>query len=233
MFSKTITESDDFTDMPLSTQALYFHLNMTADDDGFINNAKRIQRMIGASDDDIKLLWAKNYIIPFESGVVAVRDWNIHNCIKKDRYKPTLYQVEKAKLEEMDPKWIQTGSKMDPKWIQSGSKMDPQDRLGKDSIDKDSIDKEREENSFPTHEKIIDFCNSENLNFINPDIFYNHYQARAWRYPDGTLISDWKAEMRKWNAKDKEKKKQTKNDFSGRNNSYGDSLYADVSTLEV
>ncbi len=221
MFSKTITESDDFTDMPLSTQALYFHLNMTADDDGFINNSKRIQRMIGASDDDIKLLWAKNYIIPFESGVVAVRDWNIHNYIQKDRYKPTLYQAEKAQLAQ------------NKACIQSVYKMYPQDRLGKDSIDKDSIDKEREENNFPTHEKIIDFCNSENLNFINPDIFYNHYQARAWRYPDGTPISDWKAEMRKWNAKDKEKKKQTKNDFSGRNNSYGDSLYSDVSTLEV
>ena len=95
MFAKTIIDSDAFIDMPLSTQALYFHLSMRADDDGFINNPKKIMRMIGASDDDFKLLCLKKFIIPFDSGIVVIKHWKIHNYIQKDRYKPTVYSEEK------------------------------------------------------------------------------------------------------------------------------------------
>lgn len=98
MFSKTIIDSDIFLDMPLSTQALYFHLSMRADDDGFVNNPRKIQRMIGCGDDDIKLLIAKKFIIPFESGVCVIKHWRIHNYIRNDRYKPTMYQEEKGQL---------------------------------------------------------------------------------------------------------------------------------------
>ena len=98
MFSKQITDSDAFLDMPLSTQALYFHLGMAADDDGFINAPKRIQRMVGGSDDDFKLLIAKNFIIPFESGVVVIKHWKINNYIRSDRYKETAYLEEKSML---------------------------------------------------------------------------------------------------------------------------------------
>ena len=98
MFAKTIIDSDAFVDMPLSTQALYFHLSMRADDDGFINNPKRIQRMIGCADDDLKLLIAKRFILPFDSGVVVIKHWKIHNYIRNDRYKETVYQDEKAQL---------------------------------------------------------------------------------------------------------------------------------------
>ena len=92
MFAKTIIDSDAFLDMPLSAQALYFHLSMRADDDGFINNPKKIQRVIGGSDDDLKLLIAKRFLLPFESGVVVIKHWKIHNFIRTDRYKPTVYQ---------------------------------------------------------------------------------------------------------------------------------------------
>lgn len=98
MFAKTIIDSDAFIDMPLSTQALYFHLSMRADDDGFINNPKKIQRMIGCADDDLKLLIAKRFILPFDSGVVVIKHWKIHNYIRNDRYKETVYQDEKAQL---------------------------------------------------------------------------------------------------------------------------------------
>lgn len=98
MFAKTIIDSDAFLDMPLSSQSLYFHLSMRADDDGFLNNPKKVQRMIGASDDDLKLLIAKKFLIPFESGVVVIKHWKIHNYIQKDRYKPTVYAEEKAQL---------------------------------------------------------------------------------------------------------------------------------------
>ena len=99
MFAKTIVDSDAFLDMPLSSQALYFHLSMRADDDGFINNPKKIQRMIGCGDDDLKLLMAKRFILVFESGVIVIKHWRMHNYIRADRYKPTIYQDEMSKLE--------------------------------------------------------------------------------------------------------------------------------------
>lgn len=104
MFAKTIIDSDAFLDMPLSSQSLYFHLSMRADDDGFLNNPKKIQRMIGASDDDLRLLIAKKFLLPFESGVVVIKHWRIHNYIQKDRYKPTVYAEEKAQLRMKDNK---------------------------------------------------------------------------------------------------------------------------------
>lgn len=102
MFTQKIIDSDPFLDMPLSTQALYFHLNMRADDDGFVNNPKRIQRTIGASEDDLKLLIAKRFLIGFECGVIVIKHWRMHNTLRKDRYNPTQYQDELAMLEVKD-----------------------------------------------------------------------------------------------------------------------------------
>ena len=99
MFTQKIIDSDAFLDMPLTTQSLYFHLNMRADDDGFINNPKRIQRTIGASDDDLKLLIAKRFVICFENGVIVIKHWRMHNTLRKDRYNPTTYQDQLALLE--------------------------------------------------------------------------------------------------------------------------------------
>lgn len=98
MFSKTITNSDSFLDMPKSSQALYFHLNMSADDEGFIDSPKMIMRMIGAAEDDMKLLIIKNFIIEFDKGLVVVKDWRIHNTIRKDRIKPTIHTEEFKRL---------------------------------------------------------------------------------------------------------------------------------------
>lgn len=98
MFSKQIIDSDAFLDMPLSSQALYFHLNMRADDDGFVNNPRKIQRMICCGEDDLKLLIAKKFVIPFESGVCVIKHWLIHNYIRKDTYKETVYTDEKMML---------------------------------------------------------------------------------------------------------------------------------------
>lgn len=130
MFAKTIIDSDAFLDMPLSAQALYFHLSMRADDDGFINNPKKIQRMIGASDDDCKLLILKRFIITFESGVIVIKHWKIHNYIQKDRYKPTIYQEERNKLAVKE-------NKAYTECIQNAYNLDTQDRLelGKDSLE--------------------------------------------------------------------------------------------------
>ena len=137
MFSKKITETDLFLDMPMSAQCLYFHLNMSADDDGFIGNAKTIRRMIGASEDDLKLLLAKEFLIPFDNGVVVIKDWKIHNYIQKDRYNETIYKDEKSTLIENENKQYQRLDHMDTQCIQNVSSTDTQVRLGKDRLGKD------------------------------------------------------------------------------------------------
>lgn len=98
MISKRVVDSDEFLEMPLSAQALYFHLCARADDDGFINNARRIQRDCGANEDDARILIAKRFLIAFDSGVIVIKHWKLHNYIPKDRYKPTAYQEEFATL---------------------------------------------------------------------------------------------------------------------------------------
>lgn len=145
MFAKTIIDSDAFLDMPLSTQSLYFHLSMRADDDGFINNPKKIQRMVGCGDDDLKLLMAKRFILVFDSGVIVIKHWKIHNYIRNDRYKPTLYQEEKAELAEKNSKAytfktevIESENHLGiPDDNRIGYQMDTQVRLGKDRLVKD------------------------------------------------------------------------------------------------
>lgn len=155
MIAKTIIDSDLFLDMPMSTQCLYFHLNMRADDDGFINNPKKIQRMIGCNDDDIKLLIAKNFIIPFESGVVVIKHWKIHNYIRMDRYKETLYKEEKSQLVTDKSKEYILGR---PDDIPLVDQRFTQDRLGKDRLGKDNI---------PTKEECVNKYVSEKLSFMS------------------------------------------------------------------
>lgn len=127
MFSPQIVGSDAFLDMPISTQALYFHLGMYADDDGFIN-PKKIMRMAGASDDDLKILLAKRFALAFEDGIVVIKHWLINNLIQGDRYRPTIYE-ENKKLIKIKENRVYT---------ESVNKMLPQYRLGKDRLGKDS-----------------------------------------------------------------------------------------------
>ncbi len=140
MFAKTIIDSDAFIDMPLSAQALYFHLSMRADDDGFVNSPKRIQRMIGAADDDMKLLVAKSFLIPFESGIVVIKHWKIHNYIRGDRKKQTVHSDEMLLLETKENGVYELSvSQMSVKCQSNVSQMSAQDRLGKDRLGKDRL----------------------------------------------------------------------------------------------
>ena len=102
MFSKQITTSDAFVEMPVSSQLLYFHLNMEADDDGFVANHKRLMRMLNVSEDDLKILLAKRFILAFESGVIVIKHWLLHNAVRKDMYKETQYLDEKKCLQIKD-----------------------------------------------------------------------------------------------------------------------------------
>ena len=139
MFAKTIVLSDAFLDMPMSARCLYFTLGMLADDDGFINAPRSIMRQCGASDDDMKLLLAKKFVLAFESGVIVIKHWRMNNYLQKDRYTETKYKDEKALLFLDENNAYTTNETM---YTQS---MYTQDRLGKVRIDKDSIGKDIEE----------------------------------------------------------------------------------------
>ena len=129
MFSLDVVNTDLFLDMPVSAQCLYFHLGMRADDDGFIASPKQIMRMATCTQDDMKILVSKGFVIPFESGIVVIRHWKQHNYIQSDRYRKTKYTEEKDRLELKDNVYV-----LDTERIQSSSKADTQYRLSKDIV---------------------------------------------------------------------------------------------------
>ena len=142
MFSKVIIDSDEFLEMPVSARLLYFDLGMRADDDGFVQ-PKRIMQMIGASDDDLRVLIAKNFLIPFEKrGVIVITHWNENNYIQKDRYKATIFTEEKGLLSVDENDFYL----LNKECIQNGYKLDTQVRLGKVRLGKESIGKDSKEN---------------------------------------------------------------------------------------
>lgn len=135
MFSLDVVDTDTFLDMPASTQALYFHLGMRADDDGFVASPRKITTMVNCSNDDLKLLLSKGFIIPFDSGVCLVRDWKINNNIRTDRYKPTQYLTERNTVETTkNGAYILSGI---PNDNQMSYQRYTQVRLGKDRLGKD------------------------------------------------------------------------------------------------
>lgn len=203
MFAKTIIDSDAFIDMPLSTQALYFHLSMRADDDGFINNARKIQRMIGASDDDMKVLWMKRFIIPFDSGVVVIKHWKIHNYIRNDRYKPTVYAEEKAMLTSKENgAYTEADTIGIPSDNQAVYQMDTQVRVGKDSLVKDSLGQgsvveDKADTSTPSLQQIKNYVTKHNLN-VDPDRFFSYYNKTNWKTTKGNPVN-WQDKLQEWN----------------------------------
>lgn len=125
MFNNSVLDTDAFLDLPLSTQALYFHLNLRADDDGFISNPKRIQQYIGASEDDLKLLVLKSFVIAFDDGVIVIKHWRMHNTIRNDRYQPTNFQEDLALLGIKENKaYTLNVSKVETEYIPNGNQME-------------------------------------------------------------------------------------------------------------
>ena len=143
MFAKTIIDSDAFLDMPQSSQCLYFHLSMRADDEGFVNNPKKIQRMVGASEDDLKILIAKNFIIPFDSGIVVIKHWYIHNYIRADRLVKTKYQDERAQLVLKENNAYTLAAPCQADVRQMSGRCQADDGIDKNRLDKSRLDKNR------------------------------------------------------------------------------------------
>ena len=201
MFAKTIIDSDEFLDMPLSAQSLYFHLSMRADDDGFVNSPKRIQRMIGASEDDMKLLIAKSFVLIFDTGIIVIKHWRINNYIQNDRYKPTMYTDERSMLSLKDNnEYILEGE-----CIQNGYIADTQYRLGKDSKGKDSKGESKKRFSPPSVDEVSAYITEKGYD-IDPEAFVDFYASKGWKVGNQTM-KDWQAAVRTWVRRDKDDKK--------------------------
>lgn len=217
MFAKTIIDSDAFMNMPLSAQALYFHLSMRADDEGFINNPKKIQRMVGAADDDMNVLILRRFILPFDSGVVVIKHWRIHNYIRGDRLKPTVYTEEKAQIEcknngaytEIHTADNQVTDKCQAVGIPSDNQMSTncqavgRPRLGKYSIGKYSVVVD-----LLTEEEYSELC--ELIGKSDCDYYIERVKAFKEKAPEATF--NVKATILKWHREDmvgNDKSKQT------------------------
>ena len=201
MFAKTIVLSDAFLDMPMSARCLYFTLGMLADDDGFVNSPKSIMRQVGASIDDMNILLARKFILAFESGVIVIKHWRIHNYIQKDRYKGSKYIEEKRTL-AVDENGAYT------ECIHDVSIPDTQVRLGKVSLGKvnnigdipqaESPPSAKKRTVFkpPTIEEVRAYC-LERGNSVDAERWHNHYIANGWMVGKTKMV-DWKAAVRTW-----------------------------------
>ena len=210
MFTMKIIDSDAFLDMPLSAQALYFHLNMRADDDGFVNNPRKIQRMLGCAEDDLKLLVAKRFVIGFEKGVIVIKHWRMHNTLRKDRYNPTQYQ-EELKMLALKPNNSYTenpvGNQLATDWQPNGNQLATQYSIDKVSIDKKSI----EEAVKPARHK---YGNYKNVLLSDDDLeklkseFPKDWESRIERLSEyiassGKSYKNHLATIRSWARKEK------------------------------
>ena len=220
MFSKTILSSDKFLDLPLSAQALYFHICLQADDDGFVNCVNKIQRMLAATKADINLLVEKGFLIDLKDNIFVVTHWKVHNRIQNDRYKKTIYLEKKAQIRELDtrvytldPEWNQNGTKADPERIQNGSKAEPQVRE-----EKVSRCQHREERIVPgsggtntlngktrfippSIDEVKAYCREMKYD-IDTDKFWNYYESNGWMVGKNSM-KNWKASVRTWLQRDK------------------------------
>ena len=165
MFSRDVVMTDDFLDLPPTTKALYFFLNLEADDDGFVGNPKTIMRLVGTTKEDMKLLIEGNYVLLFNSGVVVITDWTEHNSIRKDRKKPTRFAEEMQQIALVEGNKYQWLSDVQPTDNQLTTKCQTngcigEDRIGEDRIGEDRGGEVREEKQLtPTTPFNQDFAN--------------------------------------------------------------------------
>ena len=200
MFAKTIVTSDAFLDMSPTARCLYFTLAMFADDDGFVNNPKSIMRQTGATVDDMNLLITKKFVLAFDSGVIVIKHWRIHNYIQSDRYHATKYQDEKSLLDVDENKaYTMSVVKLDTPCIQDVSKADTEVRLGK-SKSKDRLVKHIRNQIPPTREMVSEYI-AENHYRVDADAFMDYYESKGWLVGK-TKMKDWQATVRNWNRKE-------------------------------
>lgn len=249
MFSKKIIDTDWFMDMPASTQNLYFHLSMRADDDGFVASPKRIIKLIGATEDDYKILIAKKFVIPFESGVCVITDWRINNYLRNDRYTETIYKDEKNSL-VLDEKGkynlgIPSGIPLvDPVYTLSNSNNINNNSnkmvVGEEKEEEPTlIEKEEKKHKYGEFKKVL--LTDEELEKLNKE-FGEGKTQKAITYLDeyiemkGTKYKSHYLAMRKWVfSAVEENESKTKKDFSERQytkNEY-EKMFTNINEIKI
>lgn len=215
MFTMKIVDSDAFLDMPLSAQCLYFHLNMRADDDGFVSNPRKVMRIIGANENDLTILFAKRFILGFEDGVIVIKHWRMHNTISQNRYHETAFKEEKSSLllksngsysfdEGVaidDTKLLET--QVADKRLTSGLQVADPDLDLDLGIDKDLKEKEKKKKSRfapPSVDEVRAYCLERN-NSVDPEAFVDFYESKGWKVGSNPM-KDWKAAVRTWEKRE-------------------------------
>lgn len=237
MFSLSVIDTDKFTEMPVSSQALYFHLGMHGDDDGFVVSPKKIARGIGCGNDDLKILISKGFILPFDSGVIVITDWAIHNTLKNDRYHETVCLTERAQIRKNSAGRWEFGTNLEPTRNQTVSALEPEHNITEHNITEHSkesakaLKKKRGQAAPrprfvpPSVDEVKAYC-TERGNSISPEAFIDFYTANGWTQGSGKKIVDWKAAVRTWERRDKEKpRQQYSDDNSWRNRARTDEEY--------
>lgn len=199
MFSLAVVDTDKFLDMSSSAQALYFHLGMHGDDDGFVSSPKKIARVAGCNDDDLRLLAAKGFVIPFDSGVVVITDWRIHNTLKNDRYHETVYQEEKAKIDMLPNGKYALSSNAVPECIQDGSGVESEHNVTQPNVTKPSkegTDKPSTRFCPPSVEAVKAYCDEKGYH-IDAEQFVAFYEAKGW-YIGKNKMKNWKQALVTW-----------------------------------
>ena len=198
MFAKTIVLSDAFLDMPLGARCLYMTMGMLADDDGFVNNPKSIMRQSGSSEDDLKILIAKKFIIPFESGVIVIKHWRINNYLQKDRYNETKYLEEKSTL-QIDEKGAYTSN------VYTDSVYTGKDRLGKDRLDNSISEPKPRKHKYGEYKHVL--LTDEEMEKLKHDYPQVHIPGVIKQLDEGIELKGYKYKnhylaLRKWIEKD-------------------------------
>jgi len=217
MLAKTVTDDDNFMALSASAQALYLHLTMSADDDGFSNKVAISMFRAHASVADLESLLEKRYLYQFENGVIVIKHWRMANALRKDRYTPTVFQEELKQLNlKENGAYTMTNAQRLPNGCQMVAECLPQDSIGKDRIDKDNNNRAKSTRFVPpTLEELTEYIQSRG-NKVNPNKFMDFYESKGWMVGKNKM-KDWKAAVRGWETTDKKPQKSAKfNSFDQR-----------------
>lgn len=199
MFALDVIDTDRFCDMPISARLLYYELGMRGDDEGFVQNPKKIMLTTGTTADDLKILAAKGYVILFDSGVLVITHWRQNNFIQKDRFHETTCLAEKAQIQTTDSKiyeLLPSGNKLDTPCIQTVSDLEAQIRLDKTRKEEKARAPSSRRFTPPTVEEVEAYCR-ERGNAVDAQRLVDFYEASGWMRGK-TPIRDWKACVRTW-----------------------------------
>lgn len=206
MMTKKVTDDDCFQNLSSSAQALYLHLTMSADDDGFCRQVNASMFKAHASIQDLEALLSARFLLQFESGVIVIKHWRMANALRKDRYTPTAFQEELSQL-----RLKENGSYTERSRLPNGCQMVaarlPQNSIDKDRVDKNRVDiaSQREKKLFipPTLEEVQAYIEERNSP-VNAKRFFDYFTAGDWKDSAGKPVKNWKQKLITWESKQKE-----------------------------